>query len=83
MSVRAKMQLSTITERAWSGGQIAKTLRFECAYDPEMPEDQRFQKATPSGFAEFQIDNPAALAQFSLGQFYYVEFSPVTVPAKS
>lgn len=72
MSVRAKMQLRSVTEEAWGG----KTLKFAAQYDTTIPEDQRFQKATPSASAEFQIDNPAALEQFKLGEYYYLDFTP-------
>lgn len=74
MSVRAKMKLTAITEHAnWQG----KRLRFESQYDMSIPEDQRFQKATPSANAEFTIDNPPALEQFKLGDDYYLDFTPV------
>lgn len=73
MSVRAKMVLSAITSHSWSAE--SKTLKFSTQYDASIPEDQRFQKATPSGFIEMQVDNPAALAQFQLGKAYYVDFS--------
>jgi hypothetical protein len=73
MTVRAKVRLSAITELAWGG----KVLRFECLYDPTIPEDQRFQVATPSGHIELQIDNPAAVGQFKNGESYYVDFNPV------
>lgn len=71
MVVRAKLMLVGIEERSWGG----KTLRFLAQYDQSIPEDQRFQKATPSGSAELQIDNPIALAQFTLGKSYYVDFT--------
>ncbi len=72
MTVRAKLVLSAVTESYYGG----KTLRFTAQYDMAIPEDQRFQKATPVASADFQIDNPAALAQFKLGDAYYVDFSP-------
>lgn len=79
MSVRAKMTLQSITEEHWGPGegQSTKYLNFTCTYDASLPEDQRFQKATPSGSAKFQVDNPAALEQFVAGQAYYVDFMPV------
>ncbi len=82
MSVRAKMTLNSITEerRGPGEGQSVKYLNFTCTYDPSLPEDQRFQKATPTGSATFQVDNPAALEQFVPGQSYYVDFSPVPKP---
>lgn len=73
MSVRAKMVLTTIADHNWGG----KTLKFSTQYDATIPEDQRFQKATPSGSIEMQVDNPAALEQFALGKSYYVDFNEV------
>ena len=74
MTVRAKFQLQAITDHYWSAG--SKTLRFYASYDPSIPEDQRFQKATPSGSFEMQVDNPVALAQFELGKQYYFDITP-------
>lgn len=73
MSVRAKLQLVSITDH----GTTSKTLKFMAQYDSVTPEDQRFQKATPSATAEFMIDNPKALEQFKIGSQYYVDFTPV------
>jgi hypothetical protein len=33
--------------------------------------------ATPSGSAEFLIDNPKPTEQLVIGEFYYVDFNPV------
>ena len=44
------------------------------------PENVRFTKATPWGDIKLGVDNPAALAQFEVGKYYYVDFVPV--PAK-
>lgn len=79
MSVRAKMNLTSITEEKYGpqDGNSMKYLNFSCQYDTTIPEDQRFQKATPNGSAKFQVDNPDALAQFIPGQSYYVDFTPV------
>lgn len=74
MSVRCKMQLQAITDHAWS--KNSKGLKFSACYDTSIPEDQRFAKATPSAQLEMQVDNPSALEQFQLGEFYYVEFTP-------
>ena len=80
MSVRAKLKLIEITHHHWGSPQ-SRRLKFQAEYDNTIPEDQRFQKATPSGTAELMIDNPAALAQFELGQAYYVDFTPVPAPS--
>jgi len=76
MTVRAKLHLTSMTTYEWGG----KKLRFDTRYDSSIPEDQRFQKATPTGSIEMQIDNPIALDQFEMGKDYYVDFSPVPVP---
>lgn len=76
--VRAKLKLTKICTTAWSPGHESQTLRFEAQYDTSIPEDQRFQMATPSGNCELMIDNPAARAQFELGKDYYVDFTPAS-----
>lgn len=81
MTVRAKLHLKSETTYEWGG----KKLAFETRYDPSIPEDVRFQKATPTGEIHMHIDNPLALSQFELGKDYYVDFSPVPAvePAKA
>lgn len=75
MPVRAKLVVTEITQL-----QYGKRIRFAAQYDSSIPEDQRFQKATPSGFAEFQIDNEGASDQFAIGKPYYVDFTPADQP---
>lgn len=77
MAVRAKLRLSNIRTDQWHKDlPPQKTLRFDAQYDDSIPEDKRFQKATPSGHCELQIDNEAAVAQFEVGKSYYVDFTP-------
>lgn len=71
--VRAKFYLAESTDLAYAG----KRLKFYPQYDPDIPEDQRFSKATPNGELTIQIDNPIALAAFTLGEYYYLDFTPV------
>ncbi len=74
MSIRAKMTLSAIYGQTWGG---AKAI-FHCVYDPmKSPEDVGFQKATPTGMAEFVIDNPDASNQLVIGKTYYFDISEV------
>lgn len=74
MGIRCKMQLESIFAQSWGG---AKAI-FRCTYDSKLcAEDIGFQKATPSGVAEFTIDNPKAMAQLVIGAYYYVDFTPV------
>jgi hypothetical protein len=72
MAIRAKMRLDGVVRTQWGG---VKAL-FACSYDPSIPEDQAFQKATPSGTAEFMIDNPAAFEQLLIGATYYFDITP-------
>jgi hypothetical protein len=69
------MKLDNVFAQTWGG---AKAI-FRCEYDPRLiEEDVSFQKATPSGMAEFVVDNPKAAEQLVIGQYYYVDFTPIT-----
>lgn len=76
MTIRCKMRLSNVFAQAWGGAKAV----FTCEYDSKLCEEDRgFQKATPSGCAEFQIDNPRAAEQLVIGQSYYFDITPVPV----
>lgn len=73
MAIRCKMRLENIFAQAWGG---AKAM-FRCYYDEKLSKENiEFAKATPNGFAEFQIDNPKACEQLIIGKYYYVDFTP-------
>lgn len=68
------MKLNNIFGLQYGG---AKAM-FHCEYDSKLiEEDKSFQKATPCGMAEFQIDNPTAAAQLVIGETYYFDITPV------
>lgn len=72
MSIRAKMTLINVV--GMYGG--CKAI-FTCQYDTKKnEEDVGFSKATPSGMAEFQIDNPEASKQLHIGKSYYFDITP-------
>ena len=73
MNVRAKFRLTEVTEMHFGAG---KRLKFTAEYDTSIPEDARFQKATPWGEFSMLVDNPAALEQFELGKPYYFDITP-------
>ena len=78
MTIRCKMHLENIFAQAWGGSKAV----FRCTYDPALvKEDASFQKATPSGLAEFVVDNPKAAEQLVIGKYYYFDISPVPEPA--
>ena len=76
-TIRAKFKCMAETRSAY-GQEGARQYRFQAMYDPDLPEDQRFAKATPSGTLEIHVDNPSA--QFTLGADYYLDFVPVDEP---
>jgi len=74
MGIRCKMRLETVVPIVYGGVKAI----FRCAYDEKLiKEDVTFQKATPSGMAGFQIDNPKAVEQLVIGGDYYVDFTAV------
>lgn len=73
MSIRCKMTCTDVVNTAYGSRKVF----FSCTYDKTLAEDVSFSKATPSGHAEFMIDNPRATAQLRIGATYYVDFSPV------
>ena len=73
MKVRAKFTLRDKRLTAWGSWEF----NFQTMYDQSIPEDQKFQKATPSGFCTMQVDNPAVLDSFEVGKAYYIDFEQV------
>jgi hypothetical protein len=78
MRIRAKMTLTGIYSQQRGGHKAI----FNCIYDPKIcEEDAGFQKATPSGQAEFQIDNPKASGQLVIGRSYYFDITEADPPS--
>ncbi|MEU1474511.1 hypothetical protein [Streptomyces sp. NPDC005760] len=77
MAVRAKFQCTIETHKRWgaAASQVARTYEFMAIYDPTVPEDQRYAKASPSGNLTIQVDNPNVT--FEPGKQYYLDFTPV------
>lgn len=73
-TVRAKFIVSSITD---NGTSSPKGVRLSAQYDMSIPEDRRFQKATPWGEINLHIDNPAAVEQLKIGKGYYIDMTPV------
>lgn len=74
MAIRCKMRLEDVVRNAWGGRKAF----FSCQYDQRLAEeDAAFQQATPTGSAEFVIDNPKASGQLVIGEYYYVDFHAV------
>lgn len=78
MSVRCKFRCAAITDIPVDGGpSTTKQVVFNTEWDPTIPEDERFTKATPWGNLDIYIDNPAAIAELEVGKFYYLDLTPV------
>jgi hypothetical protein len=73
--IRSKFQLQEIRQHSWNKNQ--RTFVFNCIYDSSIPEDQRFLDATPSGHMEITVNNPAVIAEWKLGEYYYFDAVPV------
>ena len=48
-TIRAKMAYTSLTTTDYGNGYTQNKVRFEPRYDASIPEDKRFQKASPSG----------------------------------
>lgn len=80
-NIRAKFYFEGVKTIRNHYGSEWKELVFRTQYDNTIPEDQRFQKATPTGVITMQVDNPAALEYFGQpGGYFYADFSPVPKP---
>jgi hypothetical protein len=74
MTIRCKFVCQSIQD---NGTPESKRVTLGTQYDPELPEDQRFTRWTPSGTLDVVIDNPAAVAQLAVGKAFYVDLLPV------
>ena len=75
MNVRAKFKCHSCTQYAgWKAGvQGQREYVFEPVCADEVPENQRFHKATPSGRLIMHVDNPDVT--FEPGNHYYLDFT--------
>jgi hypothetical protein len=75
--VRAKFTVTRVEKHTYSSSYESHKVILAPCYDPELPEDQRFAKASPSGELWMQVDNPAALEQLTPGRVFYLDFTAV------
>lgn len=74
MTVRAKFRCTAEKTSRWSeGADPSRSYEFSALYDPSVPEDQRYAKATPTGTLTIGVDNPAVA--FVPGRAYYLDFT--------
>lgn len=87
-TMRAKVRLSCV--KAWGAeGSVGPTVEELTFYpvarndsypDDGSDEDNTYAKFSPSGEFRLTVANPALIGKFSVGETYYVDFTPV--PAK-
>ena len=70
--MRAKFRLTGIEVQ----GPVGRKVTLKAEYDTTIPEDQRFYDATPWGEFAMLVNNPAALEQLKLGEYYYLDLMP-------
>lgn len=76
MTVRAKFKVQSITTSArWSGPGNMGTVKLS-PVSGGSEENKKFYEASPAGSIELGTINEAALAQFVIGQEFYVDFTP-------
>ena len=69
---RGKMRVTSVKLDGYN-----ETVKFDCLYEEDQPEDTKFSKTTPTGNMELAISNPKLAGKFQPGQSYYVDLTPV------
>ena len=83
MTVQAKVRCIANTAPHWDAdGSSQRVVRFTPVYDAD-PAHPNFawSQATPSGYVELTITNPAAFAAFEVNAEYTLTFDEARVPA--
>ena len=76
MAVRAKFRLNEIRQNAYN--PTVRTFVFHPVSADGTPENDRFNKYSPSGEFTIMVDNPAVIEQWKLGDYYYADFTATT-----
>lgn len=72
---RAKFRCNSVEFQGDPGiPETVRTFKFSAVYDNTIPEDERFNIATP--WAELKINVSNAAVTFTVGSFYYADLSP-------
>lgn len=73
--VRAKFMVTEVRQHHWNSN--ARTIVLTPQYDQSIPEDQRFNDATPTGHFEMLVNNPKAIEALPIGKQFYIDITPV------
>lgn len=76
-AMRAKVKLNRVEKFVGSERLVFNPVCAK-AYDSDgLDEDNTYAKYSPSGEFQLSVTNPALLGQFTAGETYYVDFTPV------
>ena len=75
MNIRAKFRVTAVIEHA--DNATARTIKMMPHYDQSIPEDRRFAQATPTGELSMYVNNPVAVAELTIGKYFYLDLVPV------
>lgn len=76
---RAKFTVDEVTLHRYGG----RTIRMYPVCADEIPENQRFNDATPSGELKMCVNNQEASKHFNPGDEFYVDFTKVEPVAEA
>jgi hypothetical protein len=77
MTVQAKVRCIGNSAPPW--GDTQRTVRFTPVYDSDPAHPNfKWSQATPSGYIELNVSNPAAFDAFEVNQEYLLTFEPAT-----
>lgn len=81
MTVRAKFRVTQLQQTTSNYGTGANCEQSSVTLSAVAgDENKTWSKWTPSGTLTLSITNPEAMAQFKVGEFYFLDFTPA--PAK-
>ena len=69
MDFVAKMKVKSLSDEGFG-----EKVTFVCEYDDSIPEDKRFNAATPSGDCTLIINNKDLRNKLKLGDAFYLTF---------
>lgn len=72
MTIRAKLYVAAVERQASTPDAVKVVMNAVTRGE----DNKTWAEASPSGRFEMQIQNPLASSQFSLGQEFYVDFTP-------
>lgn len=78
MQVKAKFMLTSHTHSGHGPDWHGHEFTFTPQYDPNIAEDQRFNKASPTGKLTIMVDNPPVAEYWArqVGKQFYLDLTP-------